>query len=364
MSFAAKHLRLSNFRNFGHLELDLPSGFTILTGQNAQGKTSILESLYWLSTTRMLRGVRDAEAIKEGEVGCLVEAELVTGTTIGATLEQGSRKKFYLNGASLPRASDVLGRLPCVVISIFDLEIVRGDPSDRRMFLDIELSSLFPAYLRHLSIYKRALEQRNALLKMAQERAIDDFSFDTWEEPLAKEGAELRRIRQEYLASLGPKITGYHSQLSSQPEQLKLTYLLKDESCDAASLLRGYQETRRADIHRGTTQTGPHRDDIEIKIEDRDSRLYGSQGQQRTAVIALKLATLQMAKEQLGEPPLLLLDDMLSDLDAERRSRLCHVVATEAGQAILTCTEASAAGDEILDRSVVYAVQQGTVSQP
>jgi len=364
LSFAAKHLRLSNFRNFGHLELDLPSGFTILTGQNAQGKTSILESLYWLSTTRMLRGVRDAEAIKEGEVGCLVEAELVTGTTIGATLEQGSRKKFYLNGASLPRASDVLGRLPCVVISIFDLEIVRGDPSDRRMFLDIELSSLFPAYLRHLSIYKRALEQRNALLKMAQERAIDDFSFDTWEEPLAKEGAELRRIRQEYLASLGPKITGYHSQLSSQPEQLKLTYLLKDESCDAASLLRGYQETRRADIHRGTTQTGPHRDDIEIKIEDRDSRLYGSQGQQRTAVIALKLATLQMAKEQLGEPPLLLLDDMLSDLDAERRSRLCHVVATEAGQAILTCTEASAAGDEILDRSVVYAVQQGTVSQP
>jgi DNA replication and repair protein RecF len=193
---------------------------------------------------------------------------------------------------------------------------------------------------------------------------MDDFSFDTWEEPLAKEGAELRRIRREYLASLGPKVTRYHGQLSSQPEELGLTYVLKDESCDAASLLRGYQETRRADIHRGTTQTGPHRDDIDIKIEGKDARLYGSQGQQRTAVIALKLATLEMAKEQLGEAPLLLLDDMLSDLDAERRSRLCHVVATEAGQAILTCTEASAAGDEILDRSVVYAVQQGTVSQP
>jgi DNA replication and repair protein RecF len=364
LSFAAKHLRLSNFRNFGHLELEFPNGFTILTGQNAQGKTSILESLYWLSTTRMLRGVRDSEAIKQGEHGCLVEAELVTGTTIGATLELGSRKKFYLNGASLPRASDVLGRLPSVVISIFDLEIVRGDPSDRRMFLDIELSSLYPAYLRHLSIYKRSLEQRNALLKMAQERAVDDFSFDTWEEPLAKEGAELRRIRQQYLNSLGPKVTRYHSQLSSQPEVLGLTYVLKDESCDAASLLTGYQQTRRADIHRGTTQTGPHRDDIEIKIEDKDARLYGSQGQQRTAVIALKLATLEMAKEQLGEAPLLLLDDMLSDLDAERRSRLCHVVATEAGQAILTCTEASAAGEEILDRSVVYAVQQGTVSRP
>lgn len=311
----------------------------------------------------MLRGVRDSEAIRQNEHGCLVESELMTGTTIGATLEHGARKKFFLNGASLPRASDILGRLPSVVISIFDLEIVRGDPSDRRMFLDIELSSLSPAYLRHLSIYKRALEQRNALLKMAQERAVDEFSFDTWEEPLAKEGAELRRLRGEYLASLGTKVTRYHEQLSSQPENLTLKYTLKDESCDTESLLKAYQSNRRADIHRGTTQIGPHRDDIEIQIDEKEARLFGSQGQQRTAVIALKLGTLEMAKEQLGEPPLLLLDDMLSDLDAERRARLCHVVATEAGQAILTCTEASAAGDEILDRSVVYAVQQGTVRQ-
>lgn len=361
MSFAAKHLKLSNFRNFEHLELEIPTGFTILTGQNAQGKTSILEALYWLSTTRMLRGVRDAEAIRQGEHGCLVEAELVTGTLIGATLEQGSRKKFFLNGASLPRASDVIGRLPSVVISIYDLEIVRGDPSDRRMFLDIELSSLYPAYLRHLTIYKRALEQRNALLKMAQERSVDAFSFDTWEEPLAKEGAEIRRIRSEYLASLGPKVTALHSQLSSQPEELTLRYVRKDEASHFDSLLEGFQKTRSADIHRGTTQIGPHRDDIEILIDGKEARLFGSQGQQRTAVIALKLGTMEMATEQLGEAPLLLLDDMLSDLDAERRSRLCHVVATEAGQAILTCTEASAAGDEILDRSVVYAVQQGTV---
>ena len=361
MSFAAKHLRLSNFRNFEHLELDFPTGFTILTGQNAQGKTSILESLYWLSTTRMLRGVRDAEAIKQGEHGCLSEAELVTGTVIGATLEQGSRKKFFLNGMSLPRASDVIGRLPSVVISIFDLEIVRGEPADRRLFLDIELSSLSPAYLRHLTIYKRALEQRNALLKMAQERPIDSFSFDTWEEPLAKEGAEIRRLRSEYLASLGPAVTRLHSQLSSQPEIVSLRYLRKDEATDCETLLNGYQTTRGADIHRGTTQIGPHRDDVEILIEEKEAKLFGSQGQQRTAVIALKLGTLELAKEHLGEAPLLLLDDMLSDLDAERRSRLCHVVATQAGQAILTCTEASAAGEEILDRSVVYAVQQGTV---
>ena len=363
MSFAAKHLKLSNFRNFAHLELEIPPGFTILTGQNAQGKTSILEALYWLSTTRMLRGSRDAEAIKQGEHGCLVEAELVTGTSIGATLEQGARKKFYLNGASLPRASDVIGRLPCVVISIYDLEIVRGDPSDRRMFLDIELSSLSPAYLRHLTIYKRALEQRNALLKMAQERSIDVFSFDTWEEPLAKEGAEIRRIRSEYLQSLGPKVTQLHSQLSSQPEELSLRYVRKDEAADFQTLLQGYQNGRGADIHRGTTQIGPHRDDIEVLIDSKEARLFGSQGQQRTAVIALKLGTLEMAKEHLGEAPLLLLDDMLSDLDAERRSRLCHVVATEAGQAILTCTEASAAGEEILDRSMVYAVKHGTVRQ-
>ncbi len=364
MSFAVRHLKLNNFRNFAHLELDIPPGFTILTGQNAQGKTSILESLYWLSTTRMLRGVRDAEAIRQGEHACVVEAELVTGTHISATLEAGARKKFFLNGASLPRASDVIGRLPSVVISIFDLEIVRGDPSDRRMFLDIELSSLYPAYLRHLSIYKRALEQRNALLKMAQERQIDGFSFDTWEEPLAKEGAQIRRIRTEYIDSLAPRVTSLHQQLSSQPEFLALRYSMKDEALTEEALLQRLQTTRGADIHRGSTQIGPHRDDIEILVDEKEARLFGSQGQQRTAVIALKLGTLEMAKEHLGEAPLLLLDDMLSDLDAERRARLCHVVASEAGQAILTCTEASAAGEEILDRSKVYSVQQGVVTAP
>lgn len=361
MSFAAKHLKLATFRNFEHLELEIPSGFTILTGQNAQGKTSILESLYWLSTTRMLRGVRDAEAIRQGNHGCMAEVELGSGTTIAATLETGARKKFFLNGASLPRASDVIGRLPSVVISIFDLEIVRGDPSDRRLFLDIELSALYPAYLRHLTIYKRALEQRNALLKMAQERHVDAFAFDTWEEPLAKEGAELRRFRQDYLNALAPRVASLHSQLSSQPETLTLNYIRKDESIGQDSLLQAYAAGRSHDVHRGSTQIGPHRDDLEILIDGKEARLYGSQGQQRTAVIALKLGTLESAKEYLGEAPLLLLDDMLSDLDAERRARLCHVVANEAGQAILTCTEASAAGEEILDRSKVYAVQQGTV---
>lgn len=364
MSFAVRHLKLSNFRNFEHLELEIPPGFTIITGQNAQGKTSILESLYWLSTTRMLRGVRDAEAIRQGSHSCLAESELVTGTSISAILEAGARKKFFLNGASLPRASDVIGRLPSVVISIFDLEIVRGDPSDRRMFLDIELSSLYPAYLRHLTIYKRALEQRNALLKMAQERQVDSFSFDTWEEPLAKEGAHIRRIRSEYLASLAPRVASLHQQLSSQPEELSLHYAMKDEALSEGDLLSRIQMGRGADIHRGTTQIGPHRDDVEILVQGKEARLFGSQGQQRTAVIALKLGTLEMAKEHLGEAPLLLLDDMLSDLDAERRARLCHVVASEAGQAILTCTEASAAGDEILDRSKVYSVTQGVVSAP
>ncbi|MBS1702981.1 MAG: DNA replication/repair protein RecF [Armatimonadetes bacterium] len=358
-----RRLKLANFRNFESLELEIPPGFTILAGQNAQGKTSILEALYWLSTTRMLRGVRDAEAIRQGAAGCMAETELETGTTVSATLEAGARKKFFLNGASLPRAADVIGRLPSVVISIFDLEIVRGDPSDRRLFIDIELSSLSPAYLRHLTVYKRALEQRNALLKMAQERSVDAFSFDTWEEPLAKEGAELRRLRNEYIAGLAPRVASLHSQLSSRPEQLGLRYVQKDEAIDAESLLRGYQQGRGADIHRGATQTGPHRDDVEILVDGQEARLYGSQGQQRTAVIALKLGTLESAKDVLGEAPLLLLDDMLSDLDAERRARLCHVVATEAGQAILTCTEARAAGDEILDRSRVYSVQQGTVSQ-
>jgi DNA replication and repair protein RecF len=358
LSFGIRHLQLDRFRNFVSLEREIHPGFTILAGPNAQGKTSFLEAIYWISTTRLLRGQRDSEAILQGESGCLVRAELLSGTSISASLEAGARKKFLLNGASLPRAADVIGRLPCVSISIFDLEIVRGEPSERRLFLDLELTSLYPAYLRHLATYKRALEQRNALLKLAQDRFVDDISFETWEDQLGEHGKALRKYRANYVQQLQPLASGFHADMASREEMLQLRYVQKDEGDLKMSLSEG----RRLDIQRGTTQVGPHRDDLSVHIDEREARLFGSQGQQRTAVISLKLASLEVGTQTLGSAPVLLLDDMLSDLDPERRAKLCHVVASRAGQAILTCTEETAAGEEILERADVLRVQNGTVT--
>jgi DNA replication and repair protein RecF len=339
--------------------MEINSGFTILAGPNAQGKTSFLEALYWLSTTRLLRGQKDSEAVMQGCQSCQVRAELVSGTSVSASLEVGSRKRFQLNGMNLPRAADVIGRLPCVSISMFDLEIVRGDPSERRMFLDLELTALYPAYLRHLATYKRALEQRNALLKLAQDRFVEDIAFETWEDQLAEHGAALRTTRLGYVNQLLPLGAKFHQEMASREERLDLRYITKDDG----DLLENLRQTRRQDVHRGTTQVGPHRDDVSVLIDDKEARLFGSQGQQRTAVIALKLASLEAATDTLGSAPVLLLDDMLSDLDPERRAKLCHVVTQRAGQAILTCTEATAAGSEILDRADVLNVVNGTVSR-
>lgn len=354
-------LILEGFRNYRHAEIQPSEGFHVLAGPNAQGKTSLLEAISLISTTRLMRGMRDAEAIREGEDRFRVEGLIAEGrTSISMSLERGGRKRAHLNGVALPRAADLIGRLPSVCISALDLPMVSGEPGERRMFLDLELSQVYPAYLRALSLFKRALEQRNALLKQAQERYVPDESFAAWEAQMATYGASLREYRHRFVDELSPLAARAQAELG-EGESLEITYVVKDEAMTAADYESALVQNRRQDIARGTTTAGPHRDDLSLIIAGREGRLYGSQGQQRSAVIAMKLGTLELMRDKLGEPPVLLLDDMLSDLDAGRRARLCGWVAHNAGQTFLTCTEASAAGDEILDRATVYRVQNGTL---
>ena len=354
---------LEGFRNYVHETVLLCPGFNVLAGRNAQGKTNFLEALYLLATTRLLRGQRDAEAILAGHTRAVVSAELEgSETRLGMLLEAGVRKRASLNGLSLPRASDLIGRLPCVCVSAQDMELVRGEPADRRLFLDLELSGLFPAYLRHLTLYKRALEQRNALLRDSREWMQPAEVFEPWEEQLAQHGSELRWMRSEFIQRLAPPSAEIHSQMGGG-EQISLELEVKDPSTDAESLLRALSTGRAHDVQRGGTGVGPHRDDLRIDVGQKEARLYGSQGQQRTAVIALKLATLAISQEEFGTPPLLLLDDILSDLDESRRRLLVDVVLERAGQAVLTCTESAAAGSKILDRAKVFQVEAGKVSE-
>ena len=186
---AVDTLRLEGFRNYSHLDLRLSPGFNVVSGSNAQGKTNLLESLYLLGTTRLLRGQKDAEAIQDGADRAAVEVELAgSGTRIGMGLERGARKRARINGLALPRAADLIGRLPVVCVSAADMAIVRGEPADRRLFLDLELSALSPAYLHHFALYKRAQEQRGALLRQSRERPIPGDLYEPWEAAMAMHG--------------------------------------------------------------------------------------------------------------------------------------------------------------------------------
>jgi DNA replication and repair protein RecF len=348
-------LSLARFRNYRSVTIQPGPGFNIVTGENAQGKTNLLEAVFLVSTGRLLRGSRDAQAILHGEDTALVEAELAdTGTTVAVELRRGVRKRVMLNGAGLPRPSDVLGRIPTVSFSAADLAIVRGEPADRRHFLDSELSQLYPAYLRHLSVYKRALEQRNSLLKVAQESFVELEAFEVWETQLASHGAELRRHRREWVTSIAPVVVAAHADLGGG-EGVSVEYVERDDGDLAAS--------RFEDIRRGVTGVGPHRDELAIEIGGVEARAFGSQGQQRTAVIALKLAVLESAASVLGVPPVLLLDDVFSDLDQGRRSRLVERSLELGGQVFLTCTEPEQAGVELVGRSKVFKVVSGTVEE-
>jgi DNA replication and repair protein RecF len=356
-------LTLDHFRNYESLELSLSEGIHILAGQNAQGKTNLLEALYLLSSTRLLRGMKDTEAIMAGADRASATAELEpSGTQVSVVLERSARKKVLLNGMGLPRASDVLGRLPCVCISSADLPIVSGEPSDRRLFLDLELSQLYPAYLRHLAVYKRAVEQRNSLLKAAQSSYVSDELFESWEAQMAQHGAELRAFRMRLLDLLTPYAQAAHHHMGSG-ESLSLGYLPKDEFLSGEQLGEGLQSTRRGDIARGSTSIGPHRDDFRIEVADREARIFGSQGQQRTAMVSIKLGTMELEREERGFAPLLLLDDILSDLDESRRAHLMDWVLSNASQTVLTCTESSAAGPAILSNARIFHVSAGTICE-
>jgi DNA replication and repair protein RecF len=356
-------LRLSQFRNYESADIDLEPGFNLFIGPNAQGKTNLLEAVYLLSTTRLLRTSRDAEAIGEGHTSSIVEGDLIGGrTTVTCKLERGIRKRVLLNGMPLKRASDVIGRIPNVCLSSMDMVIAQGEPADRRMFMDLELSQTYPAYLHHLSQYKRSLEQRNSLLRAAQEGYVDETSLETWEAPLASHGAELRLYRTNYIRDLNALAGTIHPQIAVR-ESIELNYIQKDEAVTESDLLASLAQLRRQDIQRGTTTIGPHRDDIEIIVAGRDVRTFGSQGQQRTSVLTIKLSSLKHIQNVLGDPPVLLLDDMLSDLDERRRAALVEWVCDHAGQAILTCTEKEAAGKRIVDQAKIFKVIEGTVTK-
>ncbi len=357
-----KSMTLHQFRNIDSTRLEPGEGINILSGQNAQGKTSCLEAIALLSTGRLLRTSKDSIAIKAGCTQATVHGIIqANGATIGVQLTAGQRKRIELNGIKLARGSDIIGRLPLISFSCFDLTIVTGDASERRQFLDSELAQIFPSYLRDLTIYKRALEQRNALLKQAQTGIVQSETFDPWNQQMAKHGHAMRIARSRWIAEMNPIASEFHRSLASD-EVLKLSILQKGNSETAEDFLLMLQSSVSQDIARGSTSAGPHRDDVLIEVNNQEARHFGSQGQQRTAIIALKLAVLTSATEHLDQIPILLLDDVFSDLDKSRRSLLMETAIRFGGQVFITCTEAEQAGVDLLDTAKVFRVHSGRIT--
>jgi DNA replication and repair protein RecF len=395
------HLSITNFRNYARLELGLPATSPIvLHGQNAQGKTSLLEAIHFLATAKSPYTASDRQLIhwrmeSEQLPFARISAEVCTETTaftridITLVLEKLSetnvrlRKAIKINGVD-KRVMDLVGLVAVVLFLPQDLTLIEGSPSDRRRYMDNTLNQVDAAYLEALDQYEKVLPQRNALLRRIADNHADPRELAYWDEQIAQKGAVIIAGRQRFLRELEIGAQRAHHDLTGLRETLTLQYqpsfrptvegdgqmsfdtlgldLHRELSAEriAPQLLEQLQTDQRESIQRGVTLTGPHRDELRLLINDHDAGLYGSRGQARTAVMALKLAELEWMRGRIGEYPILLLDEVIAELDASRRAYLLERI-NGATQTLMTTTELDIFTESFLERATVWHVTEGQI---
>jgi DNA replication and repair protein RecF len=382
------HLSLHNFRNYVRLELALEPGVTVLQGDNAQGKTNLLESVYYLATSRSPHAGADRELVNwlagENEplpyarlVGKMARSESETTIEVTLTLQSNNggrgadryRKQIRINGVAR-RAMDLLGQLNAVMFLPEDIALVSGSPSGRRRYLDAMLCQIDPAYCRSLSRYNQVVTQRNALLRNLRESGGDPNQLAFWDDKLVEHGAYMVARRRVALIILDELACSIHSDLTGNKERLHIEYQPSVEIGDreavdtiSATFHAQLQVLRRREIPAGVTLTGPHRDEVRFIIDGVDAGTFGSRGQQRTAALAIKLAEVDLMRWETGEYPVLLLDDVLSELDASRRHFLLDWLATGPQQALLTTTDLQPIPAAFLQGCRLWNVEMGRLSQ-
>lgn len=395
-----EHLSLTNFRNYARLELGVPTDKPIvLHGANAQGKTSLLEAIYYLAAARspyttsdrqLMHWRAETEMLPFARISADVRSRKVSLARIEITLmlESGAdgtrmRKVIKLNGVD-KRVMDIIGLVNVVLFLPQDLTLIEGAPSERRRFMDNTLGQVENTYLQALDTYERILPQRNALLRRIAERQADPRELGYWDEQLTASGSIIIAERQRFLRELEFGAQRAHLDLTGRGEVLTLRYMPSfiptmqangQRSFDmlgldlhreltaeqiAPQFAQRLQNDARESIERGVTLSGPHRDELRLMINERDCGLYGSRGQARTAVMAMKLAELDWMREQIGEEPILLLDEVVAELDAQRRAYLLERIDGRA-QTLMTTTELDIFTRSFLDRSAVWKVTDGQI---
>ncbi len=330
------HLRLRDFRNYPRLDADFSPGFHLLLGNNAQGKTNILEAIYLLATLRSFRGVGGAQLVRHGAKGYFVGAS-VQGVSPHEIKMYWSlaERKLALDGQAVRRLTDYLGTLRAVVFCTEDLQLVKGAARARRRFLDLLLAQTQPHYLPLLQRYAQALRSRNSLLK---QRAADPGLLDSFSQELVTLGTQLTAARRELLPRISPLARLAYRRISNDAEELRLDYKPSVKADFAVELahVRDRERTYR------TTLIGPHRDDLALLLNNQPAAQYGSEGQKRTLAVALKMAQAEYLTGLLGTPPVLLIDDVMGELDAQRRAGLLPLLERAhhaRGQVFMTCTD-------------------------
>ena len=340
-----KKLFLQNFRNYERENFTFLEGLNVLFGKNGQGKTNCAEAVFYLCTGASLRIRHDKQLIRIGAECARITAEAENRygkVTISADIFENKRE-IRVNGAKISKNADLMGHLGSVFFSPGELRLIQDGPDERRRFMNISISQNSPAYYTALLRYNKILDQRNALLKDRDAAMVLD-TLPVWDEQLCKYAAVIVKKRVEFLQSLAPKAKDLHEYLTDGAESLEVKPDKKydgDEEEIAKTLLRRLTNNYEKDLRLGFTTVGPHRDDLDFFISGADAKAYASQGQTRTAALSVKLAEVEIFKETAGEYPVLILDDVMSELDLPRRKKLVQKI--QGMQTVLTCTHAERA---------------------
>ena len=355
-----KSLELANFRNYEELNISFDKGTNILYGDNAQGKTNILEAIYVSATTKSHKGSKDKEIInfdkEEAHIRTYLEKENVE-TRVDMHLRKNKSKGIAIDGQKIKKAADLMGLLNVVFFSPEDLSIIKDGPAERRRFADMELCQLDSFYLYNLNHYNKIIGQRNKLLKDMYFQPELKETLNIWDSQLVSFGSKIIERREQFVKQLGDIIFGIHKKLSGGKEELVIAYE-PDVSIEDFEKQMKYNQDK--DIRLKQTTTGPHRDDFSFVVNGVDIRKYGSQGQQRTAALSLKLSEIELVKKISKDTPVLLLDDVLSELDSNRQNYLLNSIGNI--QTIITCTGLDEFINNRFEINKIFKVTNGTVN--